>query len=107
MRGALRGAYRRLRRRWLVWRLERRDGGERCRYCRCLFSASGRRRRSLDHRVPLCRGGRWRASNLVFACVGCNGRKGEQTEREFLDSEWLALKAALVEREERRLLAAG
>lgn len=49
----------------------RRDRG-RCCYC----GAAGT---TLDHVLPLCRGGRTTWDNLVTACERCNGRKGDRT----------------------------
>lgn len=42
----------------------------RCAYC------SGRRRLTMDHVVPLARGGTHSKDNVVPACLSCNSRKG-------------------------------
>ena len=47
-----------------------RDGG-RCVYCRAAAT-------SLDHVVPRSRGGTHTWDNVVAACGGCNGRKGDR-----------------------------
>ena len=47
----------------------------RCQYCGGKFHPS---RLSLDHVVPLSRGGGQTWTNVVCACVECNGRKGER-----------------------------
>lgn len=39
---------------------------------------------TLDHRVPISRGGRTEESNLVAACLACNLEKHTQTDEEFL-----------------------
>lgn len=55
--------------------------GWRCRYCGTaltMATAQG------DHRIPLSRGGRNCAANIVPACGSCNRRKHTKTEREFL-----------------------
>ena len=39
---------------------------------------------TLDHRVPIGRGGRTEESNLVAACLACNLEKHTQTDVEFL-----------------------
>jgi 5-methylcytosine-specific restriction endonuclease McrA len=38
---------------------------------------------TIDHRIPLCRGGTNFPANLVAACRSCNSRKRHRTEREF------------------------
>ncbi len=38
---------------------------------------------TIDHRIPLCRGGSALPANLVSACRSCNSRKRHRTEREF------------------------
>lgn len=40
---------------------------------------------TIDHRIPLIRGGSHWPANLVPCCVSCNSRKGAKTEFEFLD----------------------
>lgn len=58
-------------------RIYRRDGRQ-CLYCgRHCSSKIGRpwERASLDHVIPLERGGTNAASNLVLACRGCNARR--------------------------------
>lgn len=45
---------------------------------------------TMDHRVPLSRGGRHEIANLIPACKPCNSRKHTRTEEELralLDSE--------------------
>lgn len=51
----------------------------RCHYC-------GRQKRLLtvDHVVPLSRGGTWHITNLVGACSECNSLKGNMSADEFL-----------------------
>lgn len=39
--------------------------------------------RTVDHKVPLSRGGRNVAENKVVACYGCNTEKGKLTEAEY------------------------
>ena len=52
-----------------------------CHYC-------GRRKGLLtvDHLIPLSRGGGWDISNLVGACSECNSRKGAMSADEFISS---------------------
>jgi 5-methylcytosine-specific restriction endonuclease McrA len=52
----------------------------RCAYCRRRIV---RRQRTIDHKLPLSRGGGHTAGNLVMACRTCNGRKGNLTAAEF------------------------
>lgn len=47
-----------------------------CRYC-------GERADTLDHRVPITRGGSHLPANLVPACRSCNSRKRTRAEPEF------------------------
>lgn len=41
-------------------------------------------RATLDHRIPRSRGGSNARANIVLACRGCNERKGNMTDQEFL-----------------------
>ena len=78
------------RRKWIHARLIIRDGPN-CFYCGVTFDPSIKRRTAtIDHKTPECRGGRHNLENLVRACDGCNGRKGEMTAEEYLDSSELA-----------------
>jgi len=51
----------------------------RCQYCGQQFPTS---ELSLDHVVPLCRGGRTVWTNVVCACTRCNKRKGGRLPQE-------------------------
>lgn len=51
--------------------------GGRCFYC-------GGEGTSMDHRIPLARGGCHLPANLVPCCGLCNSRKYTKTQREFL-----------------------
>jgi 5-methylcytosine-specific restriction endonuclease McrA len=53
--------------------------GNRCQYCGEKFSSS---ELSLDHVVPLSRGGTTSWENVVCACLSCNVRKGSRLLRE-------------------------
>jgi 5-methylcytosine-specific restriction protein A len=55
---------------------------KRCYYCLCLINEP-----TLDHRIPLSRGGADEKNNLVLCCDVCNNKKGNMTEREF--RQWL------------------
>ncbi len=50
--------------------------GNRCQYCGHKFSSS---ELSLDHVIPLSRGGNSSWENVVCACLACNVRKGNRT----------------------------
>ena len=53
--------------------------GNRCQYCGHKFSSS---ELSLDHVIPLSRGGNSSWENVVCACLSCNVRKGNRTPHE-------------------------
>jgi len=59
--------------------MEAQDGC--CRYCRKQLAAG---LIDLDHRIPLSRGGVHAPHNLCWSCAGCNRRKGDRPEVEFL-----------------------
>lgn len=40
----------------------------------------------VDHKTPLCLGGRNTAQNIVIACSGCNLKKGRKTYEQFVES---------------------
>ncbi len=52
-----------------------------CYYCDVAFSSDVRP--TLEHRLPLKRGGDHSLENLTAACLPCNLRKGAKTESEF------------------------
>ena len=41
--------------------------------------------RTLDHKIPLIRGGTHSKDNCVMACVSCNCSKKDKTDKEFLN----------------------
>lgn len=46
-----------------------------CHYCGCeLYWGNS----TIDHVIPLAKGGRSRADNLVLACKACNNKKGAE-----------------------------
>ncbi|KAM7252234.1 hypothetical protein ACFE04_024117 [Oxalis oulophora] len=47
-----------------------------CQYC------SARENLTIDHVIPLARGGEWTWENLVTACSKCNSKKGKKTVEE-------------------------
>src|SRR5262250_3794275 len=53
--------------------------GTRCQYCGHKFPSS---ELSLDHVIPLSRGGHSSWENVVCACLGCNVKKGNRTPQE-------------------------
>jgi hypothetical protein len=65
------------------WKRLLRQYRYRCAYCRTKLT---KKNRSLDHRIPLLRGGTNDIANLVPSCLRCNQRKHLQTAEEFLNS---------------------
>lgn len=57
-----------------------RDCGQRCVYCAVRLE---RHTATLDHVVPLARGGAHESGNLVAACAPCNRLKGDTLPAEF------------------------
>ena len=53
--------------------------GNRCQYCGHRFASS---ELSLDHVIPLSRGGTSTWENVVCACLSCNVKKGNRTPQE-------------------------
>ena len=60
--------------------------GWKCHYCRRPMRAAHSDwpdRATVDHRLPVSRGGTNHKANTVAACARCNTFKGSMTEREF------------------------
>ena len=57
------------------------DGFARCRFCLAFF---GIQDISVDHEVPLNRGGSTGLDNIGYPCLRCNRKKGQMTPTEFL-----------------------
>lgn len=57
--------------------------GWRCAYCKTELTMETA---TVDHRIPLCRGGSNWPANLAPACRSCNSRKSHRTVAEFLTS---------------------
>lgn len=76
------GRLRKLRR--LLWA----DSGGLCFYCGVLMMRNANenhpRRFTIDHLIPLSKGGTSKRKNLVACCKGCNREKGNKTVREFV-----------------------
>jgi 5-methylcytosine-specific restriction endonuclease McrA len=53
---------------------------EKCFYCRCKLKLS---KATIDHRIPIIKGGDDREENLVIACFNCNNDKGAFTDHEY------------------------
>jgi hypothetical protein len=63
------------------------DAGWRCTYCGVeviIGAAGGAQLATIEHKIPLSRGGTWKRGNLTCACYGCNNRKGNLTVEEFM-----------------------
>ena len=52
-----------------------------CFYCGCELNDSNR---TIDHFIPLSRGGSNTRDNMVACCFGCNNKKGTKTYEEFM-----------------------
>ena len=50
-----------------------------CQYCRKVFAET---KLTLDHLVPVVRGGKKNWENIVTACMPCNQRKGDRSPKE-------------------------
>ncbi|WP_422388695.1 HNH endonuclease [Afipia carboxidovorans] len=66
------------------------DHGWECAYCgvpvvTITYSSDSDNLATIDHRIPLSRGGTWKRRNLTCACRRCNNEKGDMTEDEFRD----------------------
>jgi hypothetical protein len=55
-----------------------------CLYCGAKFD--GARKPTLDHLIPLSKGGTHSAANLVVCCLSCNSRKGKRDFLEFVQT---------------------
>lgn len=64
-----------------LWRSRKR----RCHYCDVMLTLArdGPNSMTLDHRIPLSRGGLNKPFNYVPACARCNNAKGSMTEAEY------------------------
>jgi 5-methylcytosine-specific restriction endonuclease McrA len=57
--------------------------GNICYYCGCEIKG----KKTIDHKIPVIKGGTNDNENLVLSCVHCNTQKGSKTEEEY--REWL------------------
>lgn len=55
-------------------------GGGCCYYCGCQVTC---KTRTIDHMIPVSRGGMSDMDNLVLACITCNQAKNNRTVREW------------------------
>ena len=51
---------------------------------RCIYCGS-KERITVDHALPICKGGTNHKDNIVPACYECNVKKNRMTREEFLD----------------------
>ena len=47
--------------------------------------------KTIDHKIPVSRGGNNKENNLVLCCKHCNSQKNDKSEEEYI--EWLKLNA--------------
>jgi 5-methylcytosine-specific restriction endonuclease McrA len=66
----------------MKWYRERRKNGP-CAYC-----GESKEHLTMDHVIPLSKGGTWRRENIVFCCSKCNLEKGDLSLDEFLVSRF-------------------
>ena len=57
---------------------------DRCCYCQVRFSRQKNHRMTMDHGVPISRGGGADLGNLRLCCYACNHAKGPLLETEFM-----------------------
>lgn len=57
------------------------EQNNKCFYCKTDISKNY----TVDHKLPLCRGGLNEVENIVMSCIKCNARKGKKTSEEFLE----------------------
>lgn len=75
------------------WQAKLTEYNHRCAYCGCkLGYAKGDKHPTLDHVIPVSRGGKHSASNVVPSCLHCNCSKNAKTPE-----EWIGLGLASVE----------
>lgn len=75
------------------WQAKLTEYNHRCAYCGCkLGYAKGDKHPTLDHVIPVSRGGKHSASNVAPACLHCNCSKNAKTPE-----EWIGLGIASVE----------
>lgn len=64
------------------------DSGFRCFYCNKKLKVRDKYPfkdvLSIDHKIPISRGGNSKINNLVVCCYGCNMKKGNLTAEEFI-----------------------
>ena len=63
------------------WEEIKRAHGYRCAYCK------NKRKLTMDHKVPISRGGQHSVVNIAPACGSCNSSKRDKTVREFLNEQ--------------------
>jgi 5-methylcytosine-specific restriction endonuclease McrA len=72
-------------------KLAKRQGGWTCHWCRgpAIEDAAGGQRATVDHLIPVSRGGADDMLNTVLSCQACNGERGApEVTREQAAGEW-------------------
>lgn len=82
--------------RWLLWCTDRRfvykkllvecliaRDGDQCFYCHVSLEKTSLQHKTIDHIVPLSRGGRTTFGNVVLACWWCNHMKADRRRDQF------------------------
>jgi hypothetical protein len=64
---------------------------DRCFYCyRNVRGVGSPRQRTIDHIIPLAKGGRDLFDNVCLCCLQCNGKKGDLLLEEFVETSYFA-----------------
>jgi 5-methylcytosine-specific restriction endonuclease McrA len=53
---------------------------------KCVYCGRSKVKLTMDHVIPISKGGKHEPSNVLPACLSCNIRKGSKTMKEFIKS---------------------
>jgi len=60
------------------------DDSSECPYCKSCYD-SGRKKKSLDHKIPISKGGEHVLENLLICCLSCNHKKRTRTAEQWIE----------------------
>lgn len=63
-----------------------------CHYCGLFFPSIDDERMTVDHFIPIVRGGSNGPENKVLACRDCNAKKDDQFAYRLPDGKWMFLR---------------